>query len=61
MAAAFAGFVAGRVPGLQQLGVGLAAAVLLDAAVVRTFLVPAVTVALGPRNWWSPRARRAAT
>lgn len=61
MAAAFAGFVVGRVPGLQQLGVGLAVAVLLDAAVVRTFLVPAVIAALGPRNWWRPGARRAAT
>jgi uncharacterized membrane protein YdfJ with MMPL/SSD domain len=58
MAAAFAGFVAGRVPGLQQLGVGLTAAVLLDAAVVRTFLIPSLTAVLGPRSWWRPGARR---
>jgi RND superfamily putative drug exporter len=58
MAAAFAGFVAGRVPGLQQLGVGLTAAVLLDAAVVRTFLVPSLVAVLGPRTWWHPGARR---
>jgi RND superfamily putative drug exporter len=59
MAAAFAGFIAGRVPGLQQLGVGLTAAVLLDAGVVRTFLVPSLAAVLGPRNWWRPGARRA--
>jgi RND superfamily putative drug exporter len=59
MAAAFAGFIAGRVPGLQQLGVGLTAAVLLDACVVRTFLVPSLAAVLGPRNWWRPGARRA--
>ena len=59
MAAAFAGFIAGRVPGLQQLGVGLTAAVLLDGGIVRTFLVPSLTAALGPRNWWRPGARRA--
>ena len=59
MAAAFAGFAAGRVPGLQQLGLGLAAAVLVDAAVVRTFLVPALTAVIGPRSWWSPGAHRA--
>jgi RND superfamily putative drug exporter len=58
MAAAFAGVVAGRVPGLQQLGVGLTAAVLLDAAVVRTFLIPSLTAVLGPRSWWRPGARR---
>jgi uncharacterized membrane protein YdfJ with MMPL/SSD domain len=57
MAAAFAGFIAGRVPGLQQLGVGLTAAVLLDACVVRTFLVPSLAAVLGPRNWWRPGAR----
>jgi RND superfamily putative drug exporter len=59
MAAAFAGFIAGRVPGLQQLGVGLTAAVLLDAVVVRTFVVPSLTAVVGPRNWWRPGARRA--
>jgi RND superfamily putative drug exporter len=57
MAAAFAGFAAGRVPGLQQLGVGLTAAVLIDAAIVRTLLVPSLAAVLGPRNWWRPGAR----
>jgi len=61
MAAAFAGFIAGRVPGLQQLGLGLTAAVLLDAGVVRTFLVPSLAALLGPRNWWRPGARESVT
>jgi putative drug exporter of the RND superfamily len=61
MAAAFAGFIAGRVPGLQQLGVGLTAAVLLDAAIVRTLLVPSLAAVLGPRNWWRPGARSGVT
>ncbi len=55
MAAAFSGFVAGRVPGLQQLGLGLAVAVLLDATIVRALLVPSLMAVLGRRNWWLPR------
>jgi RND superfamily putative drug exporter len=46
--------VAGRVPGLQQLGFGLAAAVLLDATIVRALLVPAAMAVLGRWNWWLP-------
>jgi RND superfamily putative drug exporter len=57
MAAAFSGFVAGRIGGLQQLGVGLTVAVLLDATVVRTLLVPSLAAVLGPRNWWRPGVR----
>jgi RND superfamily putative drug exporter len=54
MVAAFSGFMAGRVPGLQQLGFGLAVAVLLDATVVRALLVPAAMAVLGRWNWWLP-------
>jgi len=54
MAAAFSGFVAGRVGGLQQLGVGLTVAVLLDATVVRMLLLPSLVAVLGPRSWWRP-------
>ena len=36
-------------------GIGLAAAVLLDALIVRTVLVPAVMHLLGRANWWLPR------
>ncbi len=54
MIAAFAGFVLGRVAGLQQLGVGLSLAVLLDATLVRAVLVPSTMAVLGRFNWWLP-------
>jgi RND superfamily putative drug exporter len=54
MIAAFSGFVAGRVPGLRQFGVGLAFAVLLDATLVRVVLVPSLMAVLGRWNWWLP-------
>ena len=55
MAAAFSGFVFGRVAGLQQFGLGLALAVLLDATVIRMLLVPSTMAILGRYNWWLPR------
>ena len=54
MVAAFSGFAAGRVPGLQQLGVGLALAVIIDATLVRAILVPSAMAILGRFNWWLP-------
>lgn len=54
MVAAFSGFVIGRVPGLQQLGLGLAVAILLDATLVRAVLVPSLMAVLGRWNWWLP-------
>jgi uncharacterized membrane protein YdfJ with MMPL/SSD domain len=54
MVVAFSGFVAGSVPALQQLGVALAAAVLIDATLVRVLLVPALMAILGRWNWWLP-------
>ena len=61
MVAALAGFGAGRVPSLQEFGVGLAAAVALDATLVRAVLVPSAMALLGRWNWWlpAPLARRA--
>jgi putative drug exporter of the RND superfamily len=41
---------------LKMLGVGLAAAVLIDATVVRGVLVPAALALLGERTWRAPRA-----
>jgi RND superfamily putative drug exporter len=38
----------------KQLGVGLAAAVLIDATIVRAVLLPAAMTLLGRRNWWLP-------
>jgi RND superfamily putative drug exporter len=54
MVAAFSGFVAGRIAGLQEFGVGLALAVLLDATLVRCVLVPALMAVLDKYNWWLP-------
>jgi RND superfamily putative drug exporter len=39
---------------VKQIGLGLAAAVLIDATVVRLVLVPAVMELLGTANWWLP-------
>jgi RND superfamily putative drug exporter len=54
MVAVFAGFAAGRLVMFQQMGFGLAVAVLLDATVVRSVLVPATMALLGNRNWFLP-------
>jgi RND superfamily putative drug exporter len=40
---------------IKQIGLGLAAAVLIDATVVRMVLVPATMELLGDANWWMPR------
>jgi RND superfamily putative drug exporter len=55
MVAVFAGFAAGRLVQLQEMGFGLAVAVFLDATVVRSILVPATMELLGDRNWYLPR------
>jgi putative drug exporter of the RND superfamily len=39
---------------VQQVGLGFAAAILIDAYVARTVLVPAVMHLLGRANWWLP-------
>jgi uncharacterized membrane protein YdfJ with MMPL/SSD domain len=40
---------------IQMIGVGLAVAVVIDATIVRAFLVPATMRLLGRWNWWAPR------
>jgi RND superfamily putative drug exporter len=54
MVAVFGAFVFSGEVFLKLIGVGLAAAVLIDATVVRMVLVPAVMQLLGDRNWWLP-------
>jgi RND superfamily putative drug exporter len=39
---------------MRMFGVGLTAAVLVDATLVRMLLVPAVMHVLGRANWWAP-------
>jgi len=59
MIAAFSGFLAGSFVWSQEFGVGLSVAILLDATIVRTMLVPAAMKLIGDWNWWMPeRIRR---
>jgi putative drug exporter of the RND superfamily len=55
----FAGFAASEVLVIKQLGVGLALAVVVDATVVRSLIVPATMKLMGEWNWWAPRPLRA--
>jgi RND superfamily putative drug exporter len=54
MVVVFSGFAMGEMVMFQQLGFGLAVAVLIDATIVRTILVPAAMELLGERNWYLP-------
>jgi RND superfamily putative drug exporter len=54
----FAGFAAGELLLIKQLGVGMAVAVIVDATIVRTLLVPATMTLMGRRNWWAPAPLR---
>jgi RND superfamily putative drug exporter len=55
MVLVFAAFVLGGERVIKLFGVGLASAVLLDALVVRSVLVPALMQLVGRANWWLPR------
>jgi trehalose monomycolate/heme transporter len=48
------GFATGGAATIKMLGVGTVVAVALDAALVRTLLVPATMRLLGRWNWWAP-------
>jgi putative drug exporter of the RND superfamily len=54
MITVFLSFVLGPSVFTKMFGIGLAAAVLIDATVVRMVLVPATMELLGDRNWWLP-------
>ena len=54
MVVVFLAFVASPEVFLKLFGIGLAAAIFLDATLVRMVLVPAVMQLLGERNWWIP-------
>ncbi len=54
MVAVFGGFATGDLVMFQQMGFGLAVAVILDATIVRSVLVPATMKLLGDRNWYLP-------
>ncbi|MCH8223509.1 MAG: MMPL family transporter [Chloroflexi bacterium] len=54
MVGVFGGFALGDMVMMQQVGFGLAAAIIIDATLVRSVLVPASMVLLGDRNWYFP-------
>ncbi|WP_210948840.1 MMPL family transporter [Streptomyces sp. MK37H] len=55
MVAVFSIFGTLSMQSMKQMGVGLAAAVLIDATVIRGVLLPAVMSLLGERNWYLPK------
>lgn len=55
MVTVFSGFAMGDLGGMQQMGFGLAVAVMLDATIIRSVLVPASMQLLGELNWYFPR------
>jgi RND superfamily putative drug exporter len=62
MAATFSGFLLGSIPPMQQLGFGLAVAIVIDITLVRGLLLPSTMALAGRWNWylpaWTARALR---
>jgi RND superfamily putative drug exporter len=55
MALVFGSFVTSNSLDLKVIGVGLAAAIVVDASLIRLLIVPATMTILGPAAWWCPR------
>ena len=56
LAVVFVAFVISGVTSIKMMGFGVAFAILLDATLIRAFLVPALMRLFGERNWWAPRS-----
>ena len=54
MVSVFCAFVINGDPTVKQFGLGMAAAVAVDATIVRCLLVPAIMSLLGRAGWWMP-------
>lgn len=54
MTVVFVAFASSQIAVMTQMGFGLAVAVLIDATVVRLFLLPALMLIFGERLWWLP-------
>ena len=54
MALVFGSFVTSNSLDLKVIGVGLAAAIVVDASLIRLLIVPATLTILGPAAWWCP-------
>ncbi|HYL72428.1 MAG TPA: MMPL family transporter, partial [Candidatus Dormibacteraeota bacterium] len=55
MACVFLAFALASVVTIKAIGLGMAVAVIVDATLVRAFVVPALMRLLGRVNWWAPR------
>ena len=55
MVSVFCAFLLSGDPNIKQFGLGMAAAVAVDATIVRCLLVPAIMALLGKAAWWMPR------
>ena len=58
MVSVFAIFATLSMLEMKMMGVGLSAAILLDATLIRLVILPAALVLLGDRAWWWPTSRR---
>jgi RND superfamily putative drug exporter len=58
LAVAIGAFSTSSISFIQEIGVAVAAGVLLDAFIVRSLLVPSLMALLGKWNWWAPRGLR---
>jgi RND superfamily putative drug exporter len=56
--AVFLGFATGDLLTIKEIGIGMALAIVVDATVVRTLLVPAAMKLMGRWNWWAPAPLR---
>ena len=55
MIVVFASFILGGERIIKEFGLGLAAAILVDAVVIRSALVPSLMLLFGKANWWFPK------
>jgi RND superfamily putative drug exporter len=58
MVCVFGAFFSIKIAMMQELGIGLAVAILIDATLTRSLLLPALMKLLGEWNWWMPRFLR---
>jgi RND superfamily putative drug exporter len=61
MVSVFAIFATLSMNEMKQMGVGLAAAVFIDAMIIRVLVLPSLMALLGKANWWPGRIRRDTT
>jgi uncharacterized membrane protein YdfJ with MMPL/SSD domain len=55
---AIGAFATSSIVFIKEVGVGIAFAVIIDATIIRAFLVPSLMALLGDRNWWAPAPLR---